>query len=82
MSEETLQRLRSAAWSELGLALSVEQVQRFAALVAEGCAKVCDTASDSYAVGWDADGDKLAQASSKAADSCAESIRAKFKVPK
>lgn len=58
---------------------TIRDLHRFAALVAEECAKVCDAASDSYAVQWDENADRMAQAASEAAQSCAESIRARFK---
>lgn len=58
---------------------STDWVRRFAALVAEECAKVCEAASDSYAVQWHENADRMAQAESEAAQSCAESIRARFK---
>ena len=44
----------------------------------EACAKVCDSASDDYSVGWDENGSRESKIASDAARDCAAAIRARL----
>lgn len=77
---DLIERLALEAWGELGVCLNMPQVERFAALIAEECAKVCEDDDQTDGRGTYTDTD-LDDAFNSGTLQCAAAIRAKFSAP-